>query len=99
MNNYVNIAVQVLPKSKTKEAYDLVDEAIKVIQESGLKHRVCPFETVIEGPYSEIMGVVEKLQLKCFESGADELLVYIKIQNRKNNKVTIEDKMAKYDLK
>ncbi len=97
MNNYVNIAVQVLPKSKTKKAYDLVDEAINVIKKSGLKYRVCPFETVIEGPYNEIMEVVETLQLICFEKGADELLVYLKIQNRKESKVTIEDKMAKYD--
>ena len=97
MKNYVNIAVQVLPKSKTKEPYDLVDDAIKVIHDSGLKYRVCPFETVIEGPYNEIIELVEKVQEKCFESGADELLVYLKIQNRKNEKVTIEDKMAKYD--
>lgn len=97
MKNYVNIAVQVLPKSKTKEAYDLVDDAIKVIDMSGLKYRVCPFETVLEGPYDKIMEVVEKLQETCFNNGADELLVYLKIQNRKNDKVTIEDKMAKYD--
>ena len=97
MKNYVNVAVQVLPKSKTKEAYDLVDDAIKVISESGLKYKVCPFETVIEGPYDEIMTVIEQLQENCFDKGADELLVYIKIQNRKNSKVTIEDKMAKYN--
>jgi uncharacterized protein (TIGR00106 family) len=97
MKNYVNIAVQVLPKSKTKETYDLVDDAIKVIDMSGLKYRVCPFETVLEGPYDKIMEVVEKLQETCFNNGADELLVYLKIQNRKNDKVTIEDKMAKYD--
>ena len=97
MNNYVNVAIQVLPKSKTKKAYDLVDDAIKVIQDSGLKYRVCPFETVIEGSYNEIMQIVEKVQERCFESGADELMVYIKIQNKKDSKVTIEDKMAKYD--
>ncbi|MFO7829199.1 MAG: MTH1187 family thiamine-binding protein [Bacteroidales bacterium] len=97
MNNNVNIAVQVLPKSKTKEAYDLVDDAIQVINQSGLKYRVCPFETVIEGPYQQIMSVIEKIQDVCFEKGADELLVYIKIQNRKDGKVTIEDKMKKYD--
>ncbi|HRW62061.1 MAG TPA: thiamine-binding protein [Bacteroidales bacterium] len=97
MKNQVNIAVQVLPKSKTKETYDLVDDAIEVIKNSGLKYRVCPFETVIEGPYDEIMKTVEMLQQTCFEKGADELLVYLKIQNNKNTTVTIEDKMAKYD--
>ena len=97
MNHQVNVAVQVLPKSKTKETYALVDEAIQVINDSGLRYRVCPFETVIEGPYGEIMKVVEKLQEVCFAKGADELLVYLKIQNRKDGKVTIEDKMEKYD--
>jgi uncharacterized protein (TIGR00106 family) len=97
MKNYVNVALQVLPKSETKDSYDVVDQAIKVIQDSGLKYRVCPFETVIEGPYNEIMEVVEEVQKKCFDYGADELLVYIKIQTRKDSKVTIDDKMAKYD--
>ena len=96
MKNYVNIALQVLPKSKTKESYDLVDEAIKVIQNSGLKYQVCPFETAIEGPYDEIMKLVEKVQEVCFNSGADELLVYVKIQNRKDGRVTIDEKMHKY---
>lgn len=97
MNHQVNVAVQVLPKSETKGTYALVDEAIKVIIDSGLKYRVCPFETVIEGPYQNIMNVIEKIQEKCFEKGADEMLVYVKIQNRKDGNVTIEDKMEKYD--
>ena len=97
MERNVNIALQVLPKSETKKAYDLVDVAIKVIQESGLKYRVCPFETVIEGPYDKIISLVEKVQEVCYKAGADEMLVYLKIQTRKNSDVTIEDKMAKYD--
>ena len=96
MKNYVNIALQVLPKSKTRETYDLVDDAIELISQSGLKYQVCPFETVIEGPYNEIMELIEKVQTVCFTKGADELLVYIKIQNRKDSKVTIEEKMKKY---
>lgn len=96
MSNKVNIALQVLPKSKTKDAYDVVDQAIKVIDESGLKYKVCPFETVIEGKYDKIMELVERVQQKCFDYGADEMMVYIKIQRRKDSDVTIEDKMAKY---
>lgn len=97
MNHQVNVAVQVLPKSEKIGTYALVDEAIKVINDSGLRYRVCPFETVIEGPYQNIMNVIEKIQEICFEKGADEMLVYVKIQNRKDGNVTIEDKMEKYD--
>jgi uncharacterized protein (TIGR00106 family) len=97
MKNKVNVAIQVLPQSKTKKAYDLVDVAIEVIKNSGLKYQVCPFETVVEGPYKLIMEIVEKMQQVCFENGADELLVNLKIQNRKNADVTIDEKMYKYE--
>lgn len=97
MKNKVNIALQVLPKSKSKHAYDVVDQAIKVIHDSGLKYKVCPFETVIEGPYEDIMDLVEKVQQECFKYGADEMMVYIKIQRKKDIDVTIEDKMSKYE--
>lgn len=97
MKNNVNIAIQVLPQSETKKAYDLVDIAIDVIKKSGLKYKVCPFETVVEGSYDKIMETVEKMQQICFENGADELLVYLKIQNRKNADVTMNEKMYKYE--
>jgi len=96
MKNQVNVALQVLPVSATRTAYDLIDLAIAVIAESGLRYQVCPFETVIEGPYDRVMETVEKVQEACFANGAEELLVNIKIQNRKNGRVTIEEKMEKY---
>ena len=93
----VNLALQVLPMGKPKEeAYALVDEAIKVIQASGLKYVVCPFETVIEGEYAEVMRVVEAAQQACFDAGDDDLLVYIKLQRSNNRAVSIEDKTGKY---
>ena len=45
MNKTVNIALQILPSSKTINPYKLVDKAIEVIANSGLKYRVTPFET------------------------------------------------------
>ncbi len=96
MEHTINLAIQVLPKSSTKDLYQLVDTAIHVIQESGLKYQVCPFETVIEGDYETVMNVVKKAQEACFASGAEELLVNIKIQVRKDADVSIEEKTGKY---
>ena len=96
MKNKVNVAIQILPKSEEKDTYQIIDKAIEVIKESGIKYLVCPFETVLEGPYDEIMKVIEKVQQTCFDNGADELIVNIKIQNRKDSDVTIEEKMGKY---
>lgn len=96
MNNTVNIALQILPTSKTIHPYTLVDKAIEVIATSGLRYKVTPFETVMEGGYAEIMAVVEKAQQACYEAGADSLMTYVKIQTSKTD-VSIDDKMVKYE--
>jgi uncharacterized protein (TIGR00106 family) len=96
MFKQINLAVQIIPFSKEKKIYALVDKAIEVIQKSGIKYKVCPFETVLEGNYDDIMDIVKKAQEACFRAGADEVIVNIKIQNRKDSAVTINEKMKKY---
>lgn len=96
MNKTVNIALQILPSSKSIHPYTLVDKAIEVIASSGLRYKVTPFETVMEGSYDEIMKVVKKAQEACYDSGADSLMTYLKIQSSRND-VSIEDKMEKYE--
>lgn len=96
MNKTVNIALQVLPTSATIHPYILVDKAIEVIAASGLRYKVTPFETVIEGNYEEIMKVVKLAQEACYEAGADSMMTYIKIQSSKDD-VSIDDKMNKYE--
>jgi len=96
MDKTVNIALQILPSSKTIHPYTLVDKAIEVIAASGLRYKVTPFETVMEGSYDEIMKVVKLAQEACYEAGADSLMTYVKIQTSKTD-VSIEDKMEKYE--
>ncbi len=93
----INAAIQVLPRSKIKDTYNMVDSAIDIIKKSGLKYRVCPFETVVEGCYEDVMKLVKDVQDACYSRGAEEMLMYIKIQSSKEKDVTIDDKMHKYD--
>jgi uncharacterized protein YqgV (UPF0045/DUF77 family) len=99
MLHKVNVALQVLPSSKEKHPYKIVDRAIEIIEVSGIKYRVCPFETVMEGEYDAIMDVIKKIQLECLNFGAESMISFIKIQINKYEDVTIEDKTAKYDKK
>ncbi len=96
MKQNINLAIQIIPKSKDKDLYSIVDKAIEAIQQSGLKYLVCPFETVIEGPYDEVMKVVEDAQQACFKAGAEEVIVNLKIQRGNQHSVSIEDKIGKY---
>ena len=93
--NKINLSLQVLPKT-AGNAYQIVDKAIDVIIRSGVNYKVCPFETVMEGDYDQLLKIAGDAQDACFEAGAEELLVFIKIQRRKNSDVTMEEKMEKY---
>jgi uncharacterized protein (TIGR00106 family) len=96
MDKIVNVALQVLPSSASIHPYLLVDKAIEVIAASGLKYKVTPFETVMEGTYDDIMKVVKQAQEACYSAGAESLMTYIKIQSSRKD-VSIEDKMEKYE--
>jgi uncharacterized protein (TIGR00106 family) len=96
MTKTVNIALQILPSSKTIHPYSLVDKAIEVIANSGIRYKVTPFETVMEGNYDDIMKVVKQAQEACYEAGAESLMTYIKIQSSVTD-VSIDDKMEKYE--
>lgn len=97
MSHNVNLAIQVLPLGIPKDqAYSIVDEAIRCINESGLSYEVCPFETVVEGPYEEVMELIDAIQEACNRAGATELLVNMKLQRNFTRDVAIADKTGKY---
>ncbi len=97
MSKKVNIAVQIIPKTQPEKMYAIIDEAIRVIQVSGFKYRVCPFETVIEGEYDKLMKVINDAQHACFDAGAEEVIVNLKIQRSLTRDITMEEKTGKYD--
>jgi uncharacterized protein YqgV (UPF0045/DUF77 family) len=47
-NRSINVAVQVLPQADGGISYELVDNVIEAIRETGFNYEVCPFETVVE---------------------------------------------------
>lgn len=92
----INLAIQVIPKSMSVDMYKLIDLAIDEISRSGLKYLVCPFETVVEGEYDEVMQLVKRVQDVCIEAGADEVLVNLKIQRSAKKDLYFEDKIEKF---
>jgi uncharacterized protein YqgV (UPF0045/DUF77 family) len=92
----INLAIQVLPFSSTEDKYDIIDKAIEVIAQSGLKYVVCPFETVLEGTYDEVMDVVQDIKHSCIVAGAEDLIINIKLHAKKGGDALIDDKMEKY---
>ncbi|MFO7822558.1 MAG: thiamine-binding protein [Cyclobacterium sp.] len=88
----INLGIQIVPKSKTLDSYPLVDKAIAVIAASGVKYEVTPFETVMEGPEDQLMAIARKAQDAVLAAGADEILVYYRMQIRADRDVSMDEK-------
>lgn len=95
MQHTINVALQILPL-QTNAYIPIIDAAIGCIQTSGLSYQVCPFETVIEGKYDEVMALIKKVQTICYEAGAIELIVNIKIHRCLDKDVHIKEKIQSY---
>lgn len=92
----INLAFQVLPKSKTIPTYELVDKAIEVVAASGVPYEVGAMETVMEGEMDELLEIVKKAQDACIAAGATEVMTHMKIHYRPDGGVTIREKVEKY---
>lgn len=74
------VSIQIIPKTKNGEdVIPYVDQAIAVIEESGVKYQVNPLETTMEGDLPELLAIVEKMNDKMIEGGIDSVISQIKI--------------------
>jgi uncharacterized protein (TIGR00106 family) len=92
-NRTVNVAVQVLPM--VDDLFPVVDRAIEVIANSGVKYEVGPMETTMEGPLDKLLDVAKAAHRACFEAGAERVITIIKIGDQTGG-TTIDEKVGKY---
>src|SRR3954471_12754362 len=97
MHNFiVNASIQILPIVQDRHPYEWVDEAILVIQQSGIKFKIGPFATVVEGTYAEVMRVVSDINEHLVRTGCGEWIASVQINMRSNSDITANEKLAKY---
>ena len=90
----INLSLQVIPKVDG-DVYAVVDHAIQVIQESGVKYEVGPMETTMEGELDVLLEIVKKAQDACIAAGATRVMTIVKIDYVPGG-VTIGEKINKY---
>jgi len=74
------LSIQIIPKTKNGEdTIPFVDEAIKVIIDSGVKYEVHPLETTMEGELNELLSIVEKMNKRMTELGCPSVISQIKV--------------------
>ena len=92
----INASIRVLPIVQDKHPYEWVDEAIAVIQQSGIKYEVGPFATQLEGTYEEVMQVINNVNEYFFSKGCHEWICHAQIQVRSRSDITGDEKTLKF---
>ena len=89
-----NVSIQVLPL--TNDAIPVVDRAIRVIQESGVRYEVGPMETTIEGEdLDQLLDVAKAAHQACFTGEVETVVTVIKIADSIHG-TTMDGKTGKY---
>lgn len=97
MHSYIiNASIQIVPIVLDKHPYEWVDEAINIIQKSGIKYEVGAFSTVLEGTYEEVMRVIHEVNEFLYQRGCAEWISNLQIQIRGKGDVTGEEKTEKF---
>ncbi len=91
----VNVSLQVVPKVPEEKTYPVVDKVIEFIQKSGVKYKVGPMETTMEGELDVLLEIVKKAQEICVREGASRVMSVVKIDYKPEG-VTMEEKIYKY---
>lgn len=74
------VSIQIIPKTKNGEdVIPYVDEAIAVIEESGVAYQVNPLETTMEGDLTELFSIIEKMNKRMIELGSSNVISQVKV--------------------
>lgn len=74
------VSIQIIPKTKNGEdVIPYVDEAIRVIDESGVKYEVHPLETTMEGELEHLLKIIAEMNEKMIEKGSRNVISQVKI--------------------
>ncbi len=92
----VNASIQILPIVQDKHPYEWVDEAIEVIQASGLKYEIGAFHTVVEGTCQEVMTLIDAINEYLFTRQCREWITSVQIQIRSDRDMTADEKTDKF---
>ncbi|MEO0076718.1 MAG: MTH1187 family thiamine-binding protein [candidate division WOR-3 bacterium] len=79
--------------TKSPSVSDYVRKSIKLIKRSGLKYQVGPMGTTVEGNLSDIFELVLQLHKAQMKMGVKRILTTIKIDDRRDKKQSMEDKV------
>jgi len=92
------VAVSIAPVGEGVSVSRHVAAALNVVREQDrVRHRLDPMFTTLEGDLDEIFALIRNMQEAVFEAGAQRVGTVIKIDDRRDRPVAMEDKIRAVD--
>jgi uncharacterized protein (TIGR00106 family) len=79
--------------TETPSVSKYVADCVSVLKEKGLKFQVNPMGTVVEGDVDELLEVAKLMHQKPFEKGAKRVVTTLRIDDRKDKELHMEEKV------
>jgi uncharacterized protein (TIGR00106 family) len=92
----ISASLQIVPVVQNKHPYEWVDEAIYIIRQSGIKHQIGPFATVLEGSYDDVFRVIHQVNEYFYQKNCTEWIANVQIQIRSEGDIASHEKLAKF---
>lgn len=90
------VSIQILPKpADGGDVIPYVDEAIRVIHDSGVKYEVHPLETTMEGELTHLFSIIERMNERMMEIDCKNVISQIKVLYQPSG-ITMDTLTEKY---
>ncbi len=76
-----------------------VADALRVIEQSGLRYRLNAMHTEVEGELEEVLRLIPAIHRACFTRGAKRVSTVIKIDDRRDAPSSIEGKVRSVEAR
>ncbi len=88
------VAVSIAPIGEGASVGRYVAAALEVVRaQDRVRHRLDPMFTTLEGELPEILELVQRMQEAVFAAGAERVSTVLKIDERRDKTVRMEDKV------
>ena len=88
----------IFPVDKGESVSGYVSRAVKIIQESGLPHKLGPMGTCVEGEWDEVMALVDRC-FKALQQDCSRIYMTIKVDSRQGAGGRMEGKIRSVEQK
>ncbi|TCS95906.1 thiamine-binding protein [Hazenella coriacea] len=91
------VSIQIIPRPPQGEnVIPFVDRAIEIIQAAGVRYRVGPLETTMEGELPELLKIIQEMNEEMVRLGCQSIISQVKIYHNPTG-ASMSELTKKYD--